>query len=85
MHFFGTIGALMFILGLSLFTYMGIDKFYYLYIIEKPSPLLSDQAKFYLALTAMIIGTQLFLAGFVGELIGRNSSNRNNYKIAERI
>ncbi len=85
MHFFGTIGALMFILGLSLFTYMGIDKFYYLYIIEKPSPLLADQAKFYLALTAMIIGTQLFLAGFVGELIGRNSSNRNNYKIAERI
>ena len=85
MHFFGTIGAIMFLLGLSLFTYMGIDKFYCLYIIEKPSPLLSDQAKFYLALTAMIIGTQLFLAGFIGELIGRNSSHRNNYKIADRI
>lgn len=84
MHFFGTIGAIMFILGLSIFSYMGIDKFYHLYIIEKPAPLLADQAKFYLALTAMILGTQLFLAGFIGELIGRNSSHRNNYKIAER-
>jgi glycosyltransferase involved in cell wall biosynthesis len=85
MHIFGTIGALMFLIGLGLFLYLGIDKFWSLYVAHVKAPLLSDQASFYVALTTMVIGTQLFLAGFVGELITRNSATRNQYKIAERI
>lgn len=85
MHIFGTFGALMFIIGLVLSSYLIIEKFLHLYVWHSKAPLLSDQAAFYIALTSMIIGTQLFLAGFLGELITRNSASRNNYKIRERI
>lgn len=85
MHIFGTIGALMFFLGFGLSLYLVTDKFLHLFVWHKSAPLLSDQAAFYIALTSMIIGTQLFLAGFLGELISRNSSTRNQYKITERI
>lgn len=83
MHIFGTFGALMFIIGLTLSSYLIIDKFLHLYVWHTKAPLLSDQAAFYFALTSMIIGTQLFLSGFIGELVTRNSSTRNNYKIRE--
>jgi hypothetical protein len=83
MHIFGTFGALMFIVGLTLSSYLIIDKFLHLYVWHTKAPLLSDQAAFYIALTSMIIGTQLFLSGFIGELVTRNSSTRNNYKIRE--
>ncbi len=82
-HIFGTFGALMFIIGLTLSSYLIIDKFLHLYVWHTKAPLLSDQAAFYIALTSMIIGTQLFLSGFIGELVTRNSSTRNNYKIRE--
>lgn len=85
MHIFGTIGALMFMIGLASSLYLGINKFCHLYIWHTKAPLLSDQAVFFIALSAMIIGTQLFLAGFLGELISRNSASRNNYKISETL
>lgn len=85
MHIFGTVGASMFIIGLALTGYLITLKFLHLYIWQTKAPLIADQVPFYLSLTAMIIGTQLFLAGFVGELITRNSASRNQYKIKEKI
>lgn len=84
MHFFGSIGLLMFIIGFSAFTYIGGSKLWALFNDEYQKNI-ADQSIFYIALTAMIIGTQLFMAGFVGELITRNSSRRNDYKITEVI
>jgi glycosyltransferase involved in cell wall biosynthesis len=85
MHIFGTFGALMFLIGLALSSYLIIDKYLHLYVWQTKAPLLSDQASFYIALTSMILGTQLFLAGFIGEIIIRNSSTRNNYKVRETL
>jgi hypothetical protein len=85
MHIFGTIGATTFMIGLALTAYLIIQKFMHLYVWHTKAPLVSDQAAFYIALTSMILGTQLFLAGFVGELITRNSPSRNQYKISEQI
>jgi glycosyltransferase involved in cell wall biosynthesis len=84
MHFFGSIGLLMFIIGFTAFTYIGGSKLWALFNHEYQKNI-ADQSIFYIALTAMIIGTQLFMAGFVGELITRNSSRRNDYKITEVI
>lgn len=80
MHFFGLLGSLMFFLGLISVIVVGVNKLYCLYN-GLPYRLVTDSPYFYLALTAMILGTQLFLAGFLGELISRNSSERNNYQI----
>jgi glycosyltransferase involved in cell wall biosynthesis len=85
MHFFGLIGTLMFIVGLGSIMYLGADKFYHAFIIHKPARLLTDRPSFYIALTSMVLGTMLFLAGFIGELILRNSSDRNNYLIGNKI
>ncbi len=85
MHIFGTYGGLMFILGAGLTLFLLVKKFMHIYVYETPAPLVASQAIFYIALSAMIIGTQLFLAGFLGELISRNSANRNNYKISGKI
>ena len=84
MHFFGSIGLLMFIIGFTAFTYIGGSKLWALFNDEYQKNI-ADQSIFYIALTAMIIGTQLFMAGCVGELITRNSSRRNDYKITEVI
>jgi glycosyltransferase involved in cell wall biosynthesis len=85
MHIFGTFGALMFFIGFAGFAYLGIDKFLHLYVYQEKAPILATQTWFFISLTAMILGTQLFLAGFIGELITRNSASRNQYKIAGRI
>lgn len=84
MHFFGLLGSLMFILGLISTIIVGATKLYH---ISKGVPyrLITDSPYFYLSLTAMIIGTQLFLAGFLGELVSRNSQERNNYQIEKKI
>jgi glycosyltransferase involved in cell wall biosynthesis len=84
MHFFGLIGSLMFVLGAIAVIIVGSVK---LYCIKTgtPAPLVANSPWFYIALTSMIIGTQLFLAGFIGELITRNSPDRNNYIVAEEI
>ncbi len=77
MHFFGVIGMLMFILGFGLVFYLLIDKLF----IDKFARLIAQRTEFYIALTAMLMGVQFFLAGFIAELIGRNSSTRNHYLI----
>lgn len=84
MHFFGSIGLLMFFIGLIAFGIIGGNKLLALWNNEYEKNI-AEQSIFYIALTAMIIGTQLFLAGFLGELISRNSSSRNEYKIKERL
>jgi glycosyltransferase involved in cell wall biosynthesis len=81
MHFFGAIGVLMFMLGFGLFLYMAIDKLFFHHAAER----LAERSEFFVALVAMIIGVQFFLAGFISELIGRNSSTRNHYLVASRL
>ena len=84
MHFFGLLGSLMFMLGFVAVVIVGGSKLYYMYN-DLPYRLVTESPYFYLALTAMIIGTQLFLAGFLGELISRNSAERNKYQIEKII
>ncbi|MFZ4724706.1 MAG: glycosyltransferase family 2 protein [Paludibacter sp.] len=84
MHFFGLYGSLMFLLGLFAVVVVGVNKL--VAIIEHvKAPLVTDSPFFYLSILAMILGTQLFLAGFVGEIVARNSTERNNYKIEKEI
>lgn len=84
MHFFGAMGTLMFFLGgLSILWLLG-DKLWHVYHGER-ARLVTDQPLFYIALTIMIIGSQLFLAGFVAELVARNSPERNAYRVDERL
>ena len=80
MHIFGLLGSLMFILGFLAVVGVGAHKLYAMYS-GQPYILVTDSPYFYLALTTMILGTQLFLAGFLGEMIARNSTERNNYQI----
>lgn len=84
MHFFGLLGSLMFLMGMLSVIIVGASK---LYAMSNGLPyrLITDSPYFYLSLTAMIIGTQLFLAGFLGELISRNAPERNNYQIEKKI
>jgi glycosyltransferase involved in cell wall biosynthesis len=82
MHFFGTIGTLMFVLGFILFAILGGSKLYAL-AYDIPAKNIATQSSFFIALTAMIIGVQLFLTGFLAELVTRNAPERNNYQIEE--
>jgi glycosyltransferase involved in cell wall biosynthesis len=84
MHIFGTLGTLMFAIGFLAAAWLGGQK---LYFLNKHIPMVrvTESPYFYLALAAMIIGTQLFLAGFLGELVSRSSSERNSYLIGEKI
>ena len=84
MHIFGTLGTLMFILGLTLFLYIGGIKLYHIYN-SLPAKNIADQSAFFIALTSMVIGVQLFLSGFIAELISRNSTDRNNYQVDSEI
>ncbi|MEA2106376.1 MAG: glycosyltransferase family 2 protein [Bacteroidota bacterium] len=84
MHLFGTLGTLMFFAGFLAAAWLGGQKLYFLWNNIK-APLVTDSPVFYIALTSMIMGTQLFLAGFLGELISRNSSDRNDYQIEQKI
>ena len=84
MHFFGVIGTIMFLLGLRLFAYIGGNKLYAI-LFDIRSQNIANMSGFYIALTSMIIGVQLFLAGFIGELISRNSRDRNNYQIEKEF
>ena len=84
MHVFGLLGSLMFLLGFITTCLLGADKLYCL-TQGIPQRLITDSPYFYLSLTTMMIGTQLFLAGFLGDLISRNSQGRNDYQIEEEI
>lgn len=84
MHFFGLLGSLMFLLGLVAVAIVGFGKLYNMHH-GLPYILVTDSPYFYLSLTLMLLGSQLFLAGFIGELIVRNSDRRNEYEIEEEI
>ena len=84
MHVFGLGGSLMFILGFIAVLVVGIGKLVAMHS-GMSYRLVTDSPYFYLALTMMILGTQLFVAGFLGELISRNAPERNNYQIEKEI
>ncbi len=84
MHFFGLLGSLMFIFGFISTAAVGIMKLYHMYSGHSYT-LVTDSPYFYLSLVLMLLGTQLFLAGFIGELVVRNSQRRNHYEIEEEI
>tara|TARA_R110000787_G_scaffold271939_6_gene379252 strand:+ start:840 stop:1796 length:957 start_codon:yes stop_codon:yes gene_type:complete len=84
MHFFGLWGTLMFVFGFFSATYIGVMKLYKLYQGMK-TILVTDNPWFYIALVCMILGTQLFLAGFIGELIVKLKEGENYYSIKEKI
>lgn len=79
MHFFGLWGTISFMIGLTIFIWLSISKFFFDVTGMTQRPL------FFFAILAMIMGTQLFLAGFIGELISRNSTERNNYLIEKKL
>lgn len=81
MHFFGLIGTLLFIIGFCFSLYLGIDKLF----IEIKGRLIAQRPEFYVALTSMILGTQFFLAGFLGEIILTSKRSKERYSIAEKI
>ena len=84
MHFFGLWGSVMMLVGLIAVIAVGVTKIVALSNGVK-APLVTDSPYFYIALTMMILGTQMFLSGFVGELVSRSNTERNNYHIAEEI
>ncbi|WP_426095341.1 glycosyltransferase family 2 protein [Flavobacterium sp. DSR2-3-3] len=84
MHLFGAMGSLMFIIGVLLAGYIGISKLYHMYNDMRYS-LVTNNPWFYIALTTMVLGTQLFLAGFLGEIILRTKNNEERYKISSEV
>ena len=84
MHVFGFLGSLMFFIGFIAAFIIGADKLWCL-ANGIPQRLVTNSPYFYIALTMMIIGTQLFLTGFIGDLISRSSTNRNDYQVEKRI
>ncbi len=84
MHFFGLLGSLMFFIGLIAVMIVGFGKLWHMHT-GAPYQLVTTSPYFYLSLVMMILGTQLFLTGFIGELIARNSSRRNDYEIETEI
>lgn len=80
MHFFGTLGTLTFLLGFFIVLYLIVSR-----IVEGVNYGLTNKIGFYMALTAIVVGTQFFLAGFLGELVSRNAADRNNYLIESRL
>src|SRR5690606_14561193 len=85
MHLFGAVGTLMFIIGFLAALYLGLDKLFKVYILEKNARLITDNPYFYISLVAMILGTQLFLAGFLGEILVRSKNNSQEFEIRETL
>ena len=81
MHLFGALGVLMFIVGFGFSIYLGVDKLF----VNPKGRLITARPQFYIALTAMLIGTQFFLAGFLGEILVRSRKNDTRYTIADKI
>ena len=84
MHLFGTMGTFMFLVGLCVTVYLGSEKLYCVYKNQR-APLVASNPWFYIALTTMILGTLLFLSGFIAELILRNSAVRNHYLLEKKV
>ena len=85
MHFFGLNGTLMFVLGFGGFAYLIINKLWVVYHNHSVAARVTESPWFYISLVAMVIGTQLFLAGFIAELLARNSPDRNTYLIEKKV
>ena len=85
MHLFGAVGTVMFVIGFISAGYIGISKLVKLFIFHYETILVTENPWFYIALTTMIIGTQMFLAGFLGEIILRTKNNEERYKIANEV
>jgi len=81
MHLFGALGVIMFIIGFSFTLYLGIDKLF----LNPYGRLITERPQFYIALSTMIIGTQFFIAGFLGELILRTQSQKERYLVKEEL
>lgn len=79
MHFFGAVGFLMFVIGFGFSFYLGVDKLF----LNPGGRLITQRPQFYIALATMIIGTQFFVAGFLGEMLLRSQKNSNRYLIKE--
>jgi glycosyltransferase involved in cell wall biosynthesis len=79
MHIFGVMGTIVFVFGLIIFMWLGVEKLF----IHTDAKLLADNSWFFVALTFMIVGVNFFVAGFLGEMIARNSPDRNNYRISD--
>ena len=79
MHLFGSLGMLLFMAGFGIAAYLAYAKFF---LMEFK---MTDRPLFYFGLLAMILGTQLFMTGFIAEMISRNSSERNNYQVSKKI
>jgi glycosyltransferase involved in cell wall biosynthesis len=82
MHLFGALGTIMFLIGFVSAAFIGISKLIRLFILNQQTILITQNPWFYIAMTTMIIGTQLFIAGFLGEIILRTKNNEERYKIS---
>lgn len=85
MHFFGAMGVLMFVFGFFSAAYLGLMKLYKIYYLKQAARLVVDDPWFYIALTAMLLGTQFFLTGFLGEMILRSGKKQKKYRITEKL
>ena len=81
MHLFGSLGVIMFLIGFGFSLYLGIDKLFF----NTAGRLITERPQFYIALSTMIIGTQFFVAGFLGEMILRSKQNKTRYLIQETL
>ncbi|TXE10045.1 glycosyltransferase [Seonamhaeicola algicola] len=81
MHLFGALGVIMFIIGLGFSMYLGIDKLF----LNPTGRLITDRPQFYIALSTMIIGTQFFVAGFLGEIVLRSTQDKKRYLIKDKL
>jgi len=81
MHFFGALGVLMFIIGFGFALYIGIDKIF----VNPLGRLITERPQFYISLVTMIIGTQFFVAGFLGEIILRSKKDKKRYKVKSKL
>lgn len=84
MHFFGGLGTFMIVVGAISAAWLIGAKLWHSLVLEVPAPRVADSALFFVALTAMVIGVQLFTAGFVADLVSRNGAERNRYRVSER-
>ena len=81
MHFFGALGVIMFAIGFGFAIYIGIDKLF----VNPFGRLITERPQFYMSLVTMIIGTQFFVAGFLGEIILRTQRDKNRYLIKDEL
>jgi hypothetical protein len=81
MHLFGALGVIMFAIGFAFALYLGIDKLF----LNPAGRLITQRPQFYISLATMIIGTQFFVAGFLGEIILRTKEDKNRYLIKDEL